>query len=269
MIKIAIQHTRLPGATLTEKFQKAADYGFNGIELAAWGFESPMWMHIEEIRAAMASSGMPISSLCTQGTDDFVHPSPDERHKRIQGLAQYLQLADDLGAAGVIALPLRKTVRLPDLSPVADEFSLTTQLTIAALQAALSQTENTQAAVFLEPLNRYETHYLNTVRQAADLCDGVNDRRVRIMADLFHMSIEEGVIAQAIEAVIAHIGHIHLADSNRLEPGRGHTDFIEVFRVLKHANYSGWMAFECNLSADADSVLPACVERLRDDWERA
>ncbi len=268
-MKLAIQHTLLPGATLTEKFDRAADFGFQGVELAAWGFEKPMSHYADEIRGAVRASGMEISSLCTQSADDFVHPDAAERAKRIEGLAQYLQLADELGAAGVVALPIRKAVRLPDLSPIGDEISLTTQLTVAALHTALSMTQSARAAVFLEPLNRYETHYLNTVGQAAELCRSVGSDRVKIMADLFHMSIEEAQIARAAEAVIGYIGHIHLADSNRLEPGQGHTDFTEVFEVLKLAGYTGWMAFECRISSDPDHALPGAVKLLRDCWAQA
>lgn len=268
-MRLAIQHTLLPGATLTEKFSKAADYGFDGIELAAWGFDKPMWHYTGEIRDAVRASGMDISSLCTQSADDFVHPDAAERARRIEGLIHYLQLAEELGAAGVVALPIRKAVRLPDLSPIGDEFSLTTQLTAAAVHTALSATQQAGATVFLEPLNRYETHYLNTVGQAAELCSRVGSERVKIMADLFHMSIEEAHIARAAEAVIDHIGHIHLADSNRLEPGQGHTDFTQVFEVLKKAGYSGWMAFECRVSSDPDHALPAAVKLLRDCWAQA
>lgn len=268
-MKLAIQHTLLPGDTLTEKFQHAAGYGFDGIELAAWGFDGPMWEHADVIQRAIQASGMTISSLCTQRTDDLIHPDAAERANRAAGLVQYLRLADGLGAAGVVALPVRKDVRLPDLSPVADEHNLITQLTLAALHDALELTQEMRTSIFLEPLNRYETHYLNTVGHAADLCRQSGDARVQIMADLFHMSIEESGLASSIEAVIDHVGHVHLADSNRLEPGRGHTDFGPVFATLKRAGYFGWLAFECGLSGAADDVLPDCVRRLRADWAQA
>lgn len=229
-----------------------------------------MYRHFpDEIQRALDHSGIHVSSLCTQGSDDFVHPDAAERIKRIQGLAHYLQLAEELGAAGVIGLPIRKAVRLPDLSPVGDEASLISDLAVAALREALSKTANAQAKVFLEPLNRYETHYLKTLHHAAELCQKVGGSRVRIMADLFHMSIEEAHLARSAAAVSGHIGHIHLADSNRLEPGQGHTDFIEVFRVLKQEQYGGWMALECGLSGEADTVLPAAVKFLRDQWEQS
>jgi sugar phosphate isomerase/epimerase len=189
--------------------------------------------------------------------------------KRLAGLVQNLRLADELGAQGVIALPIRPPVRLPDLSPVADEDALITQLVISTLTSAIEQTAGARAAIFLEPLNRYEARYLRTVAHAADLCRAVGHPRAQLMADFFHMSIEEADIGASLAAVSVPLGHIHLADSNRLLPGLGHTDFVEPFRTLRGNGYRGWMALECRVAGDPGEMLPAAVRLLKNCWERA
>ena len=126
------------------------------------------------------------------------------------------------------------------------------------LKSAIEQTPDTQARVLLEPLNRYEAYYLQTIGHAAELCQAVGSDRVQVMADMFHMSIEEANHAESLSEVIDHVGHVHLADSNRLEPGKGHTVFVEPFRVLRSNNFDGWFAFECRLSGDADDVSAHC-----------
>ena len=83
------------------------------------------------------------------------------------------------------------------------------------------------------------------------------------------MSIEEVSLSDALEDVIEQVGHIHLVDGNRLESGQGYTNLIEPFHVLRRANYSGWMALECDLSGDPDDVLPATVEYISRRWEQA
>lgn len=268
-MKLAVQHTLLPGDNLCAKFRRAADYGFDGVELTAWGFASAITDHEEEIQEALEATGVPISSLCSGGSDDLVHPDPQVRTARLHGLIGKLRLADLISAKGVIALPIRPPIHLPNLSPVADENQLITDLTITAVKAALEETADCAAQVFLEPLNRYEAGFLRTIAHAAELCSDIGNSRATIMADLFHMNIEEVALDGALQAVVSRVGHLHLADSNRLEPGRGHTDFVAPFRVLHEYGYDGWMALECGLSGSADIALPASVSYIRDCWERA
>lgn len=268
-MNLAIQHTLLPGVTLRERFERAAEYGFAGIELAAWGFQEAMPDYIAEIQGAVRASGLTISSLCTFRDDDFVHPDPAERERRLNGLVRLLKFADEIGASGVVCVPIRQPISLPDLSPVADERTLTDQLLLAMLNMALERTPDARAAIFLEPLNRYETRFLRTVGHAAEICTAVGNPRVRVMADLFHMSIEEAHTDAALREVIEHVGHVHLADSNRLLPGHGHTDFVAPFRVLKGADFGGWFALECGVPGDPAETMPAAVRYLRDCWAQA
>jgi sugar phosphate isomerase/epimerase len=182
---------------------------------------------------------------------------------------RYLQFADALGASGVIALPLRPPLRLPDLSPVGDENHLITQMLLASLRAALERTEEGHAAIFLEPLNRYEARYLRTIGHAAELCEQVDSPRVKVMADLFHMNIEEANPAQALKEVSTHVGHVHLADSQRLEPGKGHLNLVSAFRALREIGFENWFALECGLSGEANEVLPPAVNYIHQCWDQA
>lgn len=268
-MNLAIQHSLLPGTSLTEKFQHAADYGFSGVELTAWGFDGPMSHYINEIEQAVRASGIPVSSLCTMKSDDFVHPEPQERAKRLDGLVAMLELAETLNARGVIALPIRPPVQIPDLSPVADSHTLITQLIIAMTKSAVERTSSKKAQIFLEPLNRYEAYYLRTVGHAAELCKQIGSSRVQVMADLFHMSIEEANIARALREIKGYVGHVHLADSNRLLPGHGHTDFVAPFRVLKEIGFSGWLSIECSIPGDPTQTLPVAASYLRQRWAEA
>jgi len=268
-MKLAVQQTLVPGDSLVEKFRHAADYGFDGVELAAWGFAGLPWEASDEIQAAMAQTGLPVSSLCTMGRDDFVHPDPGERKKRLEGLVKMLRLAEAVGARGVVALPIRPPLHLPDLSPVADEHTLITQLALSTLASALEQTSGMQSRIFLEPLNRYEAYYLRKVSDAVALCEVIGDERLQAMGDLFHMSIEEADIGAALRAAGSCLGHIHLADTNRLEPGQGHMDYVTAFRALRAIEYGGWLSLECGLSGGHDRVLPATVKVLRRAWEEA
>ena len=123
--------------------------------------------------------------------------------------------------------------------------------------------EDMGSYVILEPLNRYETHLINRLEQAVEVCEAVNKEFLKIMGDFFHMSIEEPDIASSLEKASDYIIHIHLADSNRLLPGYGHTDFKKPFRVLKKTGYKYFMAMECGVPSDPNETLPKSVKYLR------
>ena len=158
---------------------------------------------------------------------------------------------------------------MPDMSPVADEDALITNLLLAMLEQ-VTERAAANAAVYLEPLNRYEASYLNTVGVAADLCRAADHPRIQLMADLFHMNIEEADIPASLRAVAPHLGHVHLADSQRRLPGHGHTDFVGAFRALREIEFDGWLALECMPTpGDPLENMRASVAYLRRCWEEA
>jgi sugar phosphate isomerase/epimerase len=88
-----------------------------------------------------------------------------------------------------------------------------------------------------EPLNRYETDLANTVADGVALLETLSTRNVRLLADLFHMNIEEQDLAGAVRAGGRHVGHVHFVDSNRRAAGLGHTDFRPIAAALKEIGY--------------------------------
>src|SRR5207237_179358 len=86
-----------------------------------------------------------------------------------------------------------------------------------------------------EPINRYETNLINMLGDAVTLLTGIRTRHVKILADLYHMNIEEVNLAGAIRAAGSHVGHVHFADSNRRAAGMGHTDFAPIIAALKES----------------------------------
>jgi sugar phosphate isomerase/epimerase len=92
---------------------------------------------------------------------------------------------------------------------------------------------------------------------------------VRAMGDVFHMNIEEPDLGVALVEAGEMLAYVHLADSQRLEPGQGHLDFASVFDGLHRLGYDGWASMECNLSGEPADVLPRAAEFLRSQIERS
>jgi sugar phosphate isomerase/epimerase len=95
-----------------------------------------------------------------------------------------------------------------------------------------------------EPLNRYETNLINTIADGVRFVEGLKTKGVKLLADLFHMNIEEANIADAIRAGGRHIGHVHLADSNRRPAGLGHTDFAPIMTAIHEIGFDSYFGAE-------------------------
>lgn len=98
--------------------------------------------------------------------------------------------------------------------------------------------------IVLEPINRYETCFLNNIEEALKFIRQIGYRGLKVLPDTFHMNIEEADICRSIEKAKNYIGHIHFADSNRKYPGAGHVDFISIISKLKQIGYAGFISAE-------------------------
>lgn len=137
---------------------------------------------------------------------------------------------------------------------------------LAALSELGDHAERVGTMLFLEPLNRYEDHILRRLDQAVDYCQVVGNPSLQVMADTFHMAIEEDDPPEALHRTGKWLGHVHLADSNRLQPGTGHTDFGAIFSALRDVSFDGAMALECGLRGEPEVALPSTARWLRDLW---
>lgn len=108
--------------------------------------------------------------------------------------------------------------------------------------------------LFYEPLNRYETNMCCTLADGVALLEKLSTTNVKLLADLYHMNIEEADLAVSIRAAGSAIGHVHLADSNRRPAGGGHTDFAKIAAALRDINYQGYVSAECFAWPDPDSA---------------
>jgi sugar phosphate isomerase/epimerase len=123
--------------------------------------------------------------------------------------------------------------------------------------------------MMLEPLNRYESQFIQRLEQAHKVCEAVGSPNVGFMADLFHMNIEEVDMGQAIEATGDYLRYVHLADSNRFEPGAGHLDFRPALGALKRIGYDGFMTLECRvMGADKGRALTDAAALIRRLWDQ-
>jgi sugar phosphate isomerase/epimerase len=201
---------------------------------------------VRDIVAAMQSvDGMVAASVNHGRQSRFLDPDPAERERALAELRDSICCARDIGAKGVIFVPHFGDPTLPDLTPWLSASEVEAEMLHTHLRTLSDFAQALGVELYVEPINRYETHFLNRLNQAARVARRINHPRVKIVADLFHMALEEANIADAIRAHADVIGHVHLADHNRRLPGQGWIDFAAAAAALREIGYTGWAAFEC------------------------
>jgi sugar phosphate isomerase/epimerase len=119
-----------------------------------------------------------------------------------------------------------------------------------------------------EPLNRYETNLINCVQDGVALLDRLRTRGVKLLADLYHMNIEERSIPEALRAGSRHIGHVHFVDSNRRAAGEGHIDFAAAVAALQEIGYDGYLSAEAVPYPNSETAAAQTIKTFREVVKR-
>jgi len=105
----------------------------------------------------------------------------------------------------------------------------------------------------IEPLNRYETDFINTVDEGLKLCELIDHPNVGLLLDVYHMNIEEKNICQSIEKAKDKLFHLQVAENDRGIPGTGSINWLEIFNTLKKINYNKNVSLEMFIQANVDT----------------
>jgi sugar phosphate isomerase/epimerase len=114
-----------------------------------------------------------------------------------------------------------------------------------------------------EPLNRYETNVFHRLEDTTLWLRANKLSNVKILADLFHMNIEESDLPNAIRAAGAAIGHVHFADSNRRAVGMGHTRMKPIIAALEEMNYRGYLSAEIFPFPDSEQAATQTIKSFK------
>lgn len=274
-MKIGVQLGLLPGETPREKAQWARDHGVEGIELGVWGGGLPkMRREADEIGGLV-----PISSVCGntdtehQPSFDFLDPEIEKRRRCIDGCKAILQFCGEVGAVGQVVPPIFGKAKVPDLSPFKTPLELEEELMLAACHELGPFAAEHRTLFMLEPLNRYEQHYLRKQSDGTRVIQAAGVPGIGLLSDLFHMHIEETDTPRAIREAGTHISEVHLADNTRMEPGTGDIDMVAAFRALLDVHFSGYMIYECTVTganpAEKAASLAKSLKYVRECVDRA
>lgn len=268
-MKVASSTWMMPGDTFTEKMKIAARMGFEGMEIRL--FESDISSKIiHELLTALQENALAPCSLLVPG-DTFRRPLESEEalSAKKQHAIVALETAAQIDCPTVIAPEYRYQNPLPLFDHPRRPSGFEKELLLEYLRFVDERAKEAGASALIEPINRYETHFYYSLSDCAQVLSQAGTSNIKIMADMFHMNMEEVSVPDAFREYGHLVGHVQLGDSNRMLPGQGHTDFCSSFKVLKQLPYEGYLALECSVNGDPFVELPKCVSYLKHLIDRA
>ncbi len=217
-MKIGTQNQAFFPENILEKFRYIKEMGFDGFEIDG----KLLVNNLEEVKAAIKETGLPVTTACG-GYDGWIGDFIEER--RLNGLKQIeriLEALAEVGGKGIVVPAAwgMFTFRLP---PMTSPRSLDgdRKMVSDSLRVLEQAAARTGTVVYLEPLNRYQDHMINTLADARRYIVENDLKHVQIIGDFYHMNIEEDNLAQALHDNRDLLGHVHIADNHRYQPGSG------------------------------------------------
>ena len=244
------------GLDLAEGVQQAAALGFDAVEVFPASAES---LDAAALRGLLATHHLGLAAIGTgagwlRQKLTLTSHEPAVRDRALAFVRGIIEVAGSFGAPAIIgSMQGRWSDDAP--KPVA------LRILADALGDLGQHAKRHGVPLLYEHLNRYETNLCNTVADAVAVIRDLDN--VKLLADLFHMNIEESNLAAAIREGGRHIGHVHFADSNRRAAGLGHTDFAPVIAALRDVGYTGYLSAEVLPLPDAATAAKQTIASFR------
>jgi len=242
-------HTPLP-----EAFAMAAELGFDAVELF---LPDPYFVSVKQVESLATIHGLKIAAVGT-GAGMLRHglsitdPSEELREKALHFVLSMIDFGAHFKAPAILGSMQGKSTG-PD----------SVEHLVAGLRRCSDAAEVHGVPFLYEPLNRYETNFFNRLGDAKRFLEVHGLDNVALLADLFHMNIEETNLAATIREAGPRIGHVHYADSNRQAMGFGHTDHKQVIAALQDISYSGYLSAEIFPLPDPETAARQTISSVR------
>ena len=236
---------------ISELFSLVSQYEYDGIEVHLRDPHDVDWDEMDDLSRRYS---LPVTTLGTgmaAGMDGLTFSDPNEgvRRRAVDRVKEHIKLAARLGSAVTIG-SLNGKIGLD-----AEEANRRRENHFSCLKECCTAAAEMDVTILLEPLNRYECDWLNTLEDTLTVMEQIGVGNLKYLADTFHMNIEEANIGASIRSAGISLGYVHLVDSNRCGPGQGHLAVSDVLRALMDIGYDGYLSFECLPKPDADRAL--------------
>jgi D-psicose/D-tagatose/L-ribulose 3-epimerase len=219
---------------------KAKEMGFDLVEIP---IESPGDLDYDQAAEAFKHTGLACGICAVMGASrDPAHEDESIQRGGVEYLMHCIDATAKMGGK-VVGGPIYAAVgRTWQSTPEQRKIEL--EWCAKNLREAGKYAEDRGVVLAMEPLNRFETSFINLAEQAVELVEMVDSPAVKIMLDTFHMNVEEKKLGGAIETAAPHLVHVHTNENDRGIPGTGHVPWGEVTAALKKIDYDGALVIE-------------------------
>ena len=237
---------------------KVAELGFDVIELGFFSAEPPF--NVADVKQRLKSTGLS-AGICTflSADRDISSADPDSRRRGIEFMKAMIANLAALGG-GVFSGPIYAELFRKRWLPK-DQRAAEWERCATSLREIAKSAETQGVTIALEPLNRFETDFMNLSEQAVRMVEDVGSPAVGILLDTFHMGIEEKNQADAIRRAGKYLKHFHTCENDRGTPGTGQVKWTEVRDALKSIGYDRIVAIEGFNPEIVDLANGACIWR--------
>lgn len=221
----------------------AAHVAYLGFDVLEIAIDDPALVTSEAVKTAIRDAGLAVS-VCGSFDDqrDVSHEDREMRRKGIDYLRTCIDIAEAVGSPHV-AGPMYSAegkARLLSEQARGQQWSWA----VESLRHAADYAVERGIRLAIEPLNRFETDFLNTVEAGLCLCDRIDRANVGLLLDTFHMNIEEKSVGDAIRRCGDRVFHFHACENDRGTPGTGEVAWHAVFPALVDIGYAGQVVIE-------------------------
>jgi sugar phosphate isomerase/epimerase len=242
--------------SLDASMRSAKLLGFDAIEIFP---PNPDYFQTVDAKSLAQQIGLEIAAVGT-GAGWLKHKlsladaDPQVRTRAMEFLTSMLVVATQLGAPMIIGSMQGRSG--PGVTKIqAKEFLR------EGLERLDAQAKAIGGRILYEPLNRYETDQCNTLAQGTERIGGLSC--TKLLADWFHMNIEESDMAESILKAGTAIGHVHFADTNRLAVGSGHLSVQPLIDALGQIGYRGFLSAEVFPLPDSQSAAERTIRSFK------
>ena len=233
---------------------KAKSLGFDLVEIPIEGEQDIDYRKAAE---AYARNGLKCSICSVMGADrDVAHEDESIQKGGVSYLKHLIDAAVIMNAAVVGGPHYAAVGRTWQATP--DQRRRDLERCAKNLKEVARYAEDKGVTLALEPLNRFETSFINLMEQALELMRMVGSPRVKVMMDTFHSNIEEKNLGKAIELAGSALVHVHANENDRGTPGTGHVAWKEIGAALKKVRFDGALVIE-SFSTEVKEIARAAA----------
>lgn len=239
---------------LAELAPRVAQMGFDMIEVP---LENIGDMDHEVGARIIEENGLAASACVAMGPDrDLIHPDAGVRKNGMAYVRRAVEATRKLGATNLVGPIYAAVGRTWQSTP--DERARDMDLLVSQLRKLAAHAADHSVVLCVEPLNRFETSFLNLSEQASEIIDRVDHVNCGLLLDTFHMNIEERSPGDAIRAAGSRVKHFHACENDRGAPGSGSIGWQEVAQALRDVDYEGPVVIE-SFTADVKTIARAAA----------